>query len=81
VSNAVVHAGMAAAQDIVVKVADGKCLRVEVLDKGPAFDPPAQRIRWEPNGGWGLRLVDRLAARWGTEREDGGNKVWFELDR
>lgn len=81
VSNAVVHAGMAATQDIVVKVADGKCLRVEVLDKGSAFDPPDQRIRSEPIGGWGLRLVDRLAARWGTQREDGGNKVWFELDR
>lgn len=81
VSNAVLHAGMAATQDIVVTVADGKCLRVEVLDMGPAFDPPDQRIRWEANGGWGLRLVDRLAERWGTEREDGGNKVWFELDR
>jgi len=31
-------------------------------------------------GGQGLHIVDRLAARWGTERnQDGYQRVWFEL--
>lgn len=86
VSNAVLHAGIASTQDIVVKVSDGDCLRVEVLDEGPGFDPNRRRTYGdrtygESNGGFGLRFVDQLAARWGTEREDGHNKVWFELDR
>ena len=30
--------------------------------------------------GFGLRLVDKLATRWGVERGD-GTVVWFEVDR
>jgi anti-sigma regulatory factor (Ser/Thr protein kinase) len=81
VSNAVLHAGMASTQDIVVKVAGGDSLRVEVLDEGPGFDPGDRRTFGDANGGLGLRFVDQLAARWGTEREDGHHTVWFELDR
>jgi anti-sigma regulatory factor (Ser/Thr protein kinase) len=81
VSNAVLHAGMASTEDIVVKVVDGDSLRVEVIDEGPGFDPTRRRTHAGPKGGFGLRFVDQLAARWGTEREDGHNKVWFELDR
>jgi two-component sensor histidine kinase len=51
--------------------------RVEVIDNGPAFDP---EIRQTVNG-FGLRLVDKLASRWGVEREEDGNRVWFEVDR
>jgi anti-sigma regulatory factor (Ser/Thr protein kinase) len=29
-------------------------------------------------GGWGLRIVERLSRRWGTERPD-GYRVWAEL--
>jgi hypothetical protein len=36
------------------------------------FDDPAP-------GGPGLRIVDAVADRWGTER--GSTRVWFELDR
>ncbi len=28
-------------------------------------------------GGWGLRLVERLADRWGVA--EGSTRVWFEL--
>jgi hypothetical protein len=32
-------------------------------------------------GGFGLFLVQELAARWGVERVvDDGKQVWFELD-
>ena len=50
--------------------------RVEVLDAGPGFDP---EIRHQSEG-YGLRLVDKLATRWGVERGR-GTLVWFEVDR
>lgn len=49
-------------------------IRCEVTDNGPGFLPPPDR-----NGGFGLIIVDRIAARWGTRR--GGNTAWFEIDR
>jgi two-component sensor histidine kinase len=50
--------------------------RVEVLDAGPGFDPDVRH----QTGGYGLRLVDKLATRWGVER-GAGTLVWFEVDR
>ncbi|HEX2087687.1 MAG TPA: ATP-binding protein [Solirubrobacteraceae bacterium] len=54
-------------------------LRLEVRDEGDGFEP-----RIEPSlegcGGYGLFLVDRLADRWGVERDEGG-VIWLELDR
>ncbi|PDP86024.1 ATP-binding protein [Glycomyces fuscus] len=32
-------------------------------------------------GGWGLRMVDTEASRWGTLHDGGRTTVWFELDR
>jgi Histidine kinase-like ATPase domain len=44
-------------------------------------------IRWRGNpttpaedGGWGLMFVDHIADRWGINRMDNQNRVWFELD-
>jgi anti-sigma regulatory factor (Ser/Thr protein kinase) len=51
-------------------------VRVEVLDAGPGFDP---EVRHDSDG-YGLRLVDKLATRWGVERGR-GTLVWFEVDR
>lgn len=55
------------------------CFRCEVADHGPGF-AVGDRERAVPDapGGLGLILVDRLAARWGTERA--GRTVWFEFD-
>jgi anti-sigma regulatory factor (Ser/Thr protein kinase) len=34
------------------------------------------------NGGFGLRMVQQLSARWGTERKDDGRyRVWAEFER
>lgn len=56
-------------------------VRVVVRDNGPGFvldGPPRPHL--DRPGGWGLCLVDRLADRWGVDR-DGETSVWFELDR
>jgi anti-sigma regulatory factor (Ser/Thr protein kinase) len=51
-------------------------LRIEVADTGDGFDPEDDAV-----GGLGLRLLDKLATRWGTARTDAGFRVWFEIDR
>lgn len=78
VANSVRHASLDDGDSIQVRIrGSASALRVDVVDPGPGFDPgrlaPSAR-----NGGWGLRLVDRLATRWGVERND-ETRVWFEL--
>jgi hypothetical protein len=31
-------------------------------------------------GGWGLVLVERIAARWGVGHGASGTRVWFEVE-
>jgi anti-sigma regulatory factor (Ser/Thr protein kinase) len=79
VGNAVRHAGpLTATQKIVfhARLSEDH-VRVEVADHGPGFDP---EIRHDTSG-FGLRLVDKLASRWGVERTARGCRVWFEVDR
>jgi anti-sigma regulatory factor (Ser/Thr protein kinase) len=74
VANAIKHAGDAAEIRIAATLAPGFA-RVEVLDAGPGFDPDEAAGK-----GLGLRLVDKLASRWGVEAAR-GTVVWFEVDR
>ena len=78
VSNSVRHARLDAADAIQVRVrGSNSMLHVDVVDPGPGFDP--DRLPTSPaNGGWGLRLLDRLATSWGVERDE-VTRVWFEL--
>jgi anti-sigma regulatory factor (Ser/Thr protein kinase) len=83
VTNSVRHAGLAPDDVIEVDVVrSGPVLRVRVRDGG-TWVPPARgvigAIRPSPGAqsGWGLYLVERLAARWGT---NGGGGFWFELE-
>ena len=77
VSNSVRHANLDETDAIEVRVrGSGSKLWVDVVDPGPGFDP--ERRPSEHEGGWGLRLLDRLATRWGVERNE-VTKVWFEL--
>ena len=56
-------------------------VRVQVTDRGPGFQPdPKPRPHEDRPGGWGLCLVDRLADRWGVDRDE-ATAVWFEVDR
>ena len=57
-------------------------LRVEVANRGAVFDPSRLPPRAPGGvGGWGLRIVDVVAHRWGVSAKDGGVRVWFEVDR
>jgi two-component sensor histidine kinase len=79
VANAVRHAGPLNPTERIVfhaQLSDDH-VRVEVADHGPGFDP---EIRHE-TAGFGLRLVDKLASRWGVDCSPRGCRVWFEVDR
>ena len=52
---------------------------VEVLDGGATFDPRVRRPSRFASGGFGLRLVEEIASRWGIG--DDSAHVWFEIDR
>jgi anti-sigma regulatory factor (Ser/Thr protein kinase) len=54
-------------------------LRLEVHDEGEGFEPRIAPSS-DGTGGYGLFIVDRLASRWGVERDEGG-LIWVELDR
>ena len=63
------------------------CVRVEVDDPGPGFDPAervieAASVPGPGEGGRGLFVVDRTAARWGARSRDTDRgkrfSVWFE---
>jgi hypothetical protein len=59
--------------------ASDRCVRVEVCDGGSGFDLPLDPRPTGALGGFGLRIVDRMASRWGVAGDD-GTCVWFELD-
>jgi anti-sigma regulatory factor (Ser/Thr protein kinase) len=77
IGNAVRHAELRADQRIVFFARLGEDFaRVEVADQGSGFDPEAVQSE-----GFGLRLLGKLASRWGVDCTDRGCKVWFEVDR
>ena len=77
VTNAVRHAqGDAFEVRLEVK---SDLLRLEVHDDGAGFVPEIAPSD-DGCGGYGLYIVDRLADRWGVERDAGG-VIWLELDR
>lgn len=79
VGNAVRHAGPLQPRERIVfhaQLAEDH-VRVEVADRGTGFDPD---VRFDA-AGFGLRLVDKLASRWGVDRTPRGCRVWFEVDR
>ena len=81
ITNSVRHsgAGRDATIELVAKAATDK-VRIEVSDEGPGFDPVAEARREHYVGGYGLKLVDQLANRWGTSKGPRA-RVWFEIDR
>jgi len=80
VTNAIRHAGIRRGATLEVQLEAGpETIKGRVTDPGQGFDPatiPAPRPDQED--GFGLRIVDRLAAHWGVRR-NGQTEVWFEL--
>ena len=69
VTNAVLHGG-----GEIRLLIDGET-RFAVSDEGGGS--PVVRDDPGADGGWGLRLVGQLAARWGVQEER--TQVWFEV--
>lgn len=68
---------------VVLRVWPGsEVLRVEIIDRGPAVTLQPRRRGHEAEGGWGLQIVEAVAARWGVDPvEPGpGKAVWFEVE-
>lgn len=76
VSNSVKHCGQGSVHVEIEAI--GGIVRVDVIDRGPAFIPAPRTAAPEVEGGWGLVLVDELADRWGSFHESA--HVWFEID-
>jgi anti-sigma regulatory factor (Ser/Thr protein kinase) len=77
VTNSVLHADQPAGAPVhITGFALNGVVRVEVEDRG---EGPVRRRAADPlDGGFGLQLLDLLAARWGVTHEQ-GTRVWFEL--
>ncbi len=80
VTNAVRHSGCEPGHTLQVSVdlaEDG--LVISVCDPGISKRDARPRAGedMEP-GGWGLRIIEQLATRWGADRPD-GYRVWAEL--
>jgi len=79
VTNCIRHAGVGRRQRIRLRVlVTDSLVRIEVVDSGAGMCVVMRT--GDDHGGWGLRLVDRIADRWGVVRE-AGTHVWFEIDR
>jgi anti-sigma regulatory factor (Ser/Thr protein kinase) len=80
VTNSVLHGGARSEDAIELEaMASDDRIRVEVIDDGPGFDRSALNGNHD-EGGFGLKLVDRLTNRWGFSQEPQA-RVWFEIDR
>jgi anti-sigma regulatory factor (Ser/Thr protein kinase) len=71
---------------LTLRIAIGRStVLTEVTDEAPGFDlepfEPHEAGAHDPDTGWGLFLVQRLARNWGVKEEGGSKRVWFELAR
>ena len=81
VSNSIRHARLRGHEWVRLGAAmEGSLLRVEVSDRGAGFKAVPPRPADDGAGGWGLYIVERLADRWGVERDAAGTTVWLEFD-
>jgi integral membrane sensor domain MASE1/anti-sigma regulatory factor (Ser/Thr protein kinase) len=81
VTNSVRHARLGTRDLIRLRVGlSDRVLRVEVSDPGEGFAANVPESLPRGPGGWGLFLTERLADRWGVDREGGWTTVWLELD-
>jgi anti-sigma regulatory factor (Ser/Thr protein kinase) len=83
VTNSVRHTDC---DSLTLRIAIGKAaVLTEVADDAPAFDleslVTSESPARDPDTGWGLFLVERLARDWGVKEDGRTKRVWFELAR
>jgi integral membrane sensor domain MASE1 len=81
VTNSVRHARLGPGDRIRLQVEiSDRVLRVEVSDPGEGFVANIPEPGARGPGGWGLFLTERLADRWGIDRDGEWTTVWLERD-
>jgi anti-sigma regulatory factor (Ser/Thr protein kinase) len=80
VTNAVRHSLCAQDEFVAVRISRNGWLRIAVVDPGASYQNAEIAERPIELGGLGLKVVEQLAARWGTERRGDGYRVWAELE-
>jgi integral membrane sensor domain MASE1 len=81
VTNSVRHARLGPGDRIRLQVGvSDRVLRVEVSDPGEGFSANIPEPGARGPGGWGLFLTERLADRWGVDRDGEWTTVWLERD-
>jgi anti-sigma regulatory factor (Ser/Thr protein kinase) len=79
VNNSVLHGKARDSDTIEIELRTTETgLRAQVTDPGTGFAPTGRGRELDEPGGWGLVLVEQLAASWGVEHDD-RTRVWFEL--
>jgi anti-sigma regulatory factor (Ser/Thr protein kinase) len=79
VANAVRHGGLGADDVIILTGTIGDVIRIEVEQPSPVTGAEVQPNTDPAESGIGLRIVDKVAKRWGTDEGPQGI-VWFEVD-
>jgi len=79
VTNVVQHAGPPVWATVLRLACGDGWLRIEVHDSSP-LTPRPRTPDWLDESGFGLMLVDALAATWGVQQTGEGKAVWAELD-
>ena len=79
VTNAIRHSLCRDDEFLTVSLGRDGSLRISVRDPGRSGGGARVVDRPLGLGGYGLKIVEELAARWGAERRDDGYEVWAEL--
>jgi anti-sigma regulatory factor (Ser/Thr protein kinase) len=80
VTNSVRHSGLPVGSPIDVSVERiNRSIHVEVSDRGPGFERPDAPPATVRESGWGLHLVDQIAASWGVRVAADRVVTWFDL--
>jgi anti-sigma regulatory factor (Ser/Thr protein kinase) len=76
VTNGIIHSDQEDDVPVILDVCVNGDIRCGVLDQGPGFAARMHQ-KQERRGGWGLRLVEQLADRWGIQSSPQRTEVWF----
>lgn len=80
VTNAVRHSACTEDEFLTVRITRDGWLRISVFDPGRSGRGAEIASRPVELGGMGLKVVEQVAASWGTERRAEGYLVWADLE-